>query len=844
LTEPLERRVLLSAGDPDLAFGGDGVARNDFGGTDFAESVALQPDGKLLVLGRRGFSHSQFRPNHGFILARYLPGGTLDPTFGRGDVDGIDGVTIRTAGRDEVAFDVAVAPDGKIVVSGRAVVGRLPSQTPHYETVVMRFNGDGTLDRTFGRGGPDGDGIVRTDVRPAISAGRAVAVQPDGKVIVSDPEFGLIRHNADGTLDTTFGPDGTGIVVAPISGPFSGVGAVALLPDGRILAAGTAGVARIGVARFLPDGTLDTTFGADGVSVVTVPHGGGASDLVVAPDGRFFVAGTAATNESAPTGHDFLVAAFRPDGALDPGFGAGGLDGDGVVTTDFEGNNDGAAAVALAPDGKLIAMGTATVGGASLFAAARYLPDGALDPTFDGDGRLSFAPEGRAGNAADGALLPDGRIVLAGTTDGDFTVARLLGDPPPPRTLVVDGTPGDDRISVDAAGDGVNLLITVNGVTTTRPLAGVTGITVNGNAGNDRIIVSNSLKLPATLDGGPGNDHLTGGGGNDMLLGGDGGDTLDGRGGADLFRGGAGTDTVDYTLRRNPVTVGIGTAADDGERGEGDNVFSDVENIWGGRGNDTLRGSSANNRLAGGAGDDLVVGMGGSDVLLGGDGNDLLLGRDATPDTLDGGDGTDAADADRSDVVTGVERRGAAERFDPADQFSEDHNPGGPWSYGFSSDADGPLTLYDRAETVDGAVRWSSTAIGIDPNAQYNPTDHDAAVAGSATLRPGDLTFHPGPQGQWSHIVFRAPNAGFYDVTGTFGGLDVFGTTTDVRIRVGGRDVFSGSVNGARGKVVPFSVRLPSLNAGDRIDFAVGAGANGDYHFDTTLLGAAITAVR
>jgi Ca2+-binding RTX toxin-like protein len=142
------------------------------------------------------------------------------------------------------------------------------------------------------------------------------------------------------------------------------------------------------------------------------------------------------------------------------------------------------------------------------------------------------------------------------------------------------------------------------------------------------------------------------------LLGGDGNDVLDGRGGADLFRGGGGTDTADYTLRRNPVTVGIGTSADDGEKGEGDNVFTDVENIWGGRGNDVLRGSSASNRLAGGGGDDVLYGRGGRDTLLGGSGDDQLFARDGDRigDTLDGGDGTDRASRDRIDILVSVEQ--------------------------------------------------------------------------------------------------------------------------------------------------------------------------------------------
>jgi hypothetical protein len=228
----------------------------------------------------------------------------------------------------------------------------------------------------------------------------------------------------------------------------------------------------------------------------------------------------------------------------------------------------------------------------------------------------------------------------------------------------VSGTPGNDRITVARTADRAALAVTVNGVTTTtRVASGVTRIVLNGLPGDDRLEVADSLNIPATLDGGPGNDRLLGGAGNDELTGGDGNDVMDGRKGGDVFRGGSGTDTADYTARRNAVKVGIGTAADDGEKGEGDNVLTDVENVWGGAGNDEIRGSDGRNRLTGGAGDDVIYGHAGRDTLVGGDGNDRLFARDTDVDTIDGGGGTDRADVDRFDVLTGVEERTPAGLF-------------------------------------------------------------------------------------------------------------------------------------------------------------------------------------
>ena len=118
-----------------------------------------------------------------------------------------------------------------------------------------------------------------------------------------------------------------------------------------------------------------------------------------------------------------------------------------------------------------------------------------------------------------------------------------------------------------------------------------------------------------------------------------------------------GADIVDYGARSAAVKATNDGKADDGERGEGDNVLHDIENVWGGRGDDVIRGTAGNNRLVGGGGNDRLYGQGGKDMLLGGAGDDQLFARDGgtDADTLDGGDGNDRADADRVDILTSVE---------------------------------------------------------------------------------------------------------------------------------------------------------------------------------------------
>jgi len=139
-----------------------------------------------------------------------------------------------------------------------------------------------------------------------------------------------------------------------------------------------------------------------------------------------------------------------------------------------------------------------------------------------------------------------------------------------------------------------------------------------------------------TIDGGAGNDTISGGPGNatcasdiDILNGGDGDDTF--AMGAvtdcgDTLNGGAGTDTADYQLRTVGVTITIDATANDGETGENDKVFTDVETILGGEGADTITGSANADELRGGLGADELRGGAGNDTLVGGDGNDTLDG--------------------------------------------------------------------------------------------------------------------------------------------------------------------------------------------------------------------------
>jgi Ca2+-binding RTX toxin-like protein len=254
--------------------------------------------------------------------------------------------------------------------------------------------------------------------------------------------------------------------------------------------------------------------------------------------------------------------------------------------------------------------------------------------------------------------------------------------------LGVSGTNGDDEITLSVADEGQTVVVEVNGERSRFEKRRIGRVVVNAAAGNDFVRLSPDLMalpvpapaqygLPTLVLGGRGNDTLRGGLGNDTLDGGSGVNELDGRAGDDLLRadadtddirGGEGTDTVDYSDRGITVHVSLDDVANDGKpegiaeailvpasvdllAGEHDNVHSDVENVFGGRGDDEIAGNKANNIFSGGGGNDLLIGGRGHDILNGNAGNDRLVGGDGA-DLLIGGRGNDTADY--SDHLDGV----------------------------------------------------------------------------------------------------------------------------------------------------------------------------------------------
>ena len=422
-------RAEAEPGDLDRSFGGDGRVVTDFsGGDDGANAIATRAN-QIVAAGSAAAGNG---PD--FAVGIYNLDGSLR----------FDEVTTSFGG-SESARAVAIHPELGIVAAG------LSNASGGNEFAVARYFSFGALNPTFGEGGR-----VTTDLRDSASA-YGVAIQADGKVVVAgrsfacspvicgagDTDFGLARYNPDGSLDTSF--DGDGKAVTGF-GDSDIATAVAIQSDGKIVAAGetATGNGRFALARYNPNGSLDSGFDGDGKLSTDFSTGFDAANAVaIQADGKIIAAGYS----TLPGGDGrFALARYNPDGSLDSSF-----DSDGKVTTDFSTGSDLANGVAIQGDGKIVAAGR-TATGAGNFALARYNTDGTLDRSFGDAGRVRTGLGGD--ESARGIAIQDdtvagegGKIVVAGRTStggGRFFLARyhaVAVDDTPPQTFIDSGPP-------------------------------------------------------------------------------------------------------------------------------------------------------------------------------------------------------------------------------------------------------------------------------------------------------------------------------------------------------------------------------------------------------------------
>ena len=312
---------------------------------------------------------------------------------------------------------------------GGPVLGKFSTATASiYDSEPGKGLNAGALDSGFGNGGIAADLFSGTSEQA-----RGVVTLPDGKLLVVGEsgghrsDFVLARYLADGTLDTTFGVGGT--VTTDFFGAADSARSVALDTRGRIVVAGWAlrdGRADFAVARYLANGTLDSSFDADGRA--TVDFSGlddRAAALAFTDDDRIVLAGST----SGVQKFDMAVAVLLENGTLDTTFS-----GDGRATVDFDGKQDMANAVLVQPDGAVVLGGTSSLifrtGSVKDFALVRLTPTGALDTKFSGDGKLlandNFTTGASTQTTLNTMLLrDDGRIIFGGSNGGDILLGEI-----------------------------------------------------------------------------------------------------------------------------------------------------------------------------------------------------------------------------------------------------------------------------------------------------------------------------------------------------------------------------------------------------------------------------------
>ena len=418
----------------DPSFGNNGTTIVDVAGgapEDEPFLLVMQPDGKLLTPGK---AYNAATGEYDFVVLRYNPDGSLDQSFG-----GTGKVLTDFRGDHDEGLSLALQDDGKIVVAG---VARNPSVGTG-DFALARYNADGSLDTGFGWGG-----LVITDFIGGADQALSVVIQPDGKIVAggfatgstTGFDFALARYLPSGALDHSFG--WAGLVMLDFDKNTDGIMKLAIQGD-NIIAAGMAYNASnesldFALARFSSSGALDTTFGGgSGKPGTTRTDFFGGTDvgfaMLVLPDDKVVVGGLAL---STITGHyDLALARYTVDGVLDQTFATFGAPG--VLSYDVFGSYDQILALALQPDGKIVAAGHAFHPSRHFdFLVARFNADGTPDYSFGYGGLFTMdffgGPDGLHGvvTTTDGKIIAAGDIANPGTGGDDFANVSLLAADP------------------------------------------------------------------------------------------------------------------------------------------------------------------------------------------------------------------------------------------------------------------------------------------------------------------------------------------------------------------------------------------------------------------------------
>ncbi len=400
------------------SFGRGGIAA--LGKGTRLSAVVVQRNGRALAVGQTGGTHPRV------LLARLTSAGSPDRTFGAGGF--VRGPAVSGArGTGSVGRSVAIQADGKIVVVGKLTA---PSGSAAVGILVERFTAAGRLDRSFGA-----RGLAELLTGRSLGDGYGLALQPDGKILVGGsadlagsggftPRAAVARLNPNGSPDRSFA--GGGIEVLDF-GPYSSAQALALTRSGQIVLAGSAApglqAPRALIARLTRSGSLDHAF-AQGAGFALRQYARGASSssfaaVALQRDGKIVAAGSATRGNANA---DAIVARFTAGGAVDGGFGSGGVSyATSAVHFTIVGTAvPGATGVAVTRRGEIFAAGQELNSVQSQAAAWAFTSRGSPDRSFGSGGVALASYRGAPESEASGLTLgPSGDLVTA----GDFQLA-------------------------------------------------------------------------------------------------------------------------------------------------------------------------------------------------------------------------------------------------------------------------------------------------------------------------------------------------------------------------------------------------------------------------------------
>jgi uncharacterized delta-60 repeat protein len=567
-----------------------------------AESVAVQPDGKIVVAGYGNYG--LFLTD--FMLVRYNADGSLDTAF-----DGLPGFLVKDFGNStDAGLSVLLQGDGKIVVSGYS------DSTGAGDFALLRYNSDGSLDTTF-----NGTGAVTTDFFQGVDVGASVALQSDGKLIVSgyctefgQTEFAIARYNSDGSLDTTF--NGTGKVTTAFGSDNAQAASLALQSDGSIVVAGfVAGTTDdFAVVRYKADGTVDTSFGIPAAPTgMTLIGTAGADTLLGGAGNDSLTGGSGSDSMDGGDGSDLYIINAATDHP------AAEIHDSGTTGTDevrFAGTTASTLTLLAGDTGiERVVMGTGT--GASADTSAST----ALNVNASAVGNALTLIGNSGANKLTGTAFND-------TIDGGGGVDTMIGGAGND-TYVLDNTAD---VITEVSGGGIDTAMasvsyTLGGNVENLVLASNAAIIGIGNALANTITGNSADNV---IDGKAGVDHLDGGDGSDIYM-------IDvatdhpaaeiadsGAGGIDevrfaatktstltLFAGDSGIERVVIGTGTAATAVTTGTAALNVNASAAPNGLA----IYGNAGKNTLIGTAFDDTIAGGSGNDTLTGGGGGDTF-------------------------------------------------------------------------------------------------------------------------------------------------------------------------------------------------------------------------------------